>query len=177
VPVLACPADPRVPGPGQAQISKEWIAFTSYLGVSGRDYASLDGVLYRDSRVSLNDVSDGTSNTLILGERPPSANLQYGWWYAGIGQAWTGSADLILGVREQNLLAVTQGSPCGPGAYPYSEGSFNDPCAMFHFWSPHGGGANFAFADGSVRFLSYAAAALMPAIASRAGGEAVSQAD
>jgi prepilin-type processing-associated H-X9-DG protein/prepilin-type N-terminal cleavage/methylation domain-containing protein len=46
-------------------------------------------------------------------------------------------------------------------------------CDMFHFWSLHTGGANFAFADGSVRFLNYSAAPLMPALASRAGGETV----
>jgi prepilin-type processing-associated H-X9-DG protein len=42
---------------------------------------------------------------------------------------------------------------------------------MFHFWSPHPGGANFVLADGSVRFVSYSADPLMPALASRAGGE------
>lgn len=45
---------------------------------------------------------------------------------------------------------------------------------MFHFWSLHSGGANFAFADGSVRFLRYSAEPIMPALATRAGGEAVS---
>jgi prepilin-type processing-associated H-X9-DG protein len=44
---------------------------------------------------------------------------------------------------------------------------------MFHFWSPHPGGANFAIADGSVRFIAYTANDIMPALASRAGGEAV----
>ena len=136
-----------------------------------------DGVLYQDSRIRLGDIADGTSNTLMLGERPASADLQFGWWYAGVGQAGTGSADLVLGVREQNLQPISGGSPCGPGAYPFSQGGFNDPCAMFHFWSPHPGGANFAFADGSVRFLSYAADPLMPALASRAGGESASPPD
>jgi prepilin-type processing-associated H-X9-DG protein len=44
---------------------------------------------------------------------------------------------------------------------------------MFHFWSPNPGGANFAFCDGSVRFLAYSADPIMPALASRAGGEPV----
>jgi prepilin-type processing-associated H-X9-DG protein len=44
---------------------------------------------------------------------------------------------------------------------------------MFHFWSLHPGGANFALCDGSVRFLAYSADNVMPALASRAGGEAV----
>ena len=46
-------------------------------------------------------------------------------------------------------------------------------CDMFHFWSLHTGGAHFLFADGSVHFLNYGAAPLLPALASRAGGEAV----
>ena len=66
------------------------------------------------------------------------------------------------------------GSPCGPGRYPFAPASgLDDPCGMFHFWSPHPGGANFVFADGSVRFLAYSADPVMPALASRAGGEAI----
>ena len=44
---------------------------------------------------------------------------------------------------------------------------------MFVHWSPHSGGAHFLFADGSVHFLNYSAAPLLPALASRAGGEVV----
>ena len=51
---------------------------------------------------------------------------------------------------------------------------FDDQCGMFHFWSPHAGGANFALADGSVRFIRYEANDIMPALATRAGGEIVS---
>lgn len=115
----------------------------------------------------------GTSNTLMLGERPPSSDLQFGWWYVGVGQQLTGSADLILVVREANLQPVTSGSKCGPGNYPFMASRFDDPRGMFHFWSLHPGGAHFALADGSVRLLSHSANAIMPALASRAGDEPV----
>ena len=44
-------------------------------------------------------------------------------------------------------------------------------CTMFQYWSLHGGGADFAFADGSVHFLSYSAVEILPALATRSGGE------
>jgi prepilin-type processing-associated H-X9-DG protein len=174
VPALICPSDDRVTAPQVSARTRRLVAFTSYLGVAGLNPTAKDGVLFQDSRVSLTDVTDGTSNTLLLGERPPSADFQFGWWYAGIGQRFTGSGDMVLGVREPNLQPIVSGSKCGPGNYPFrpAEG-FNDPCGMFHFWSPHPGGANFALCDGSVRFLAYAANPVMPALASRAGGEAV----
>ena len=176
VPIYVCPSDTRATSPQFAPRSKFYVAFTSYLGVSGKDYSTRDGMLFQNSRTRLLDATDGTSNTLLLGERPPSADFQFGWWYAGIGQQFTGSGDMILGVREANLQPVTVGS-CPPGNYPFMVGSFNNQCDMFHFWSPHPGGANFALADGSVRLLTYGANAIMPALASRAGGEVVTLPD
>jgi prepilin-type processing-associated H-X9-DG protein len=44
---------------------------------------------------------------------------------------------------------------------------------VFHYWSLHPGGAHFAMCDGSVHFLSYSADKILPALATRAGGEAV----
>ena len=133
-----------------------------------------DGMLYRNSRTRIADATDGASNTLLLGERPPSADYQFGWWYAGGGQPRLGTADMTLSVREPNLQPITAGSLCGPGRYPFMPAKgFDDQCGMFHFWSPHPGGANFAFADGSVRFLHYSADPIMPALATRAGGESV----
>jgi len=179
VPAFLCPSDGRIGTPQIAQRSKALVAFTSYLGVSGKDsIAARDGVLYQGSRTTFADIADGASNTLLLGERPPSADFQFGWWYAGIGQRLTGSADIVLGVREPNLQPIMSGSKCGPGNYPFMPATgLDDPCGMFHFWSPHPGGANFAFADGSVRFVRYSADPLMPALSSRAGGEAASPPD
>ena len=49
-----------------------------------------------------------------------------------------------------------------------------NPCDQFHFWSLHPGGANFLFGDGSVHFLAYSAAgSILPALATRGGGEVV----
>ena len=182
--ILTCPTDGRIGDPQVAPRDRITVAFTSYLGVAGRDSVSeRGGMLFQDSATRLLDATDGTSNTLLVGERPPSHDFQFGWWYAGTGQRspttgqFTGSADLVLGVREPNLQPVTAGS-CGPGNYPFVPArGFNDPCGMFHFWSPHPGGANFLFADGSVRFLSYGADSVMPALATRAGGEAVTLPD
>lgn len=170
VPAFICPADSRLRTPQFAQQDRFYVAFTSYLGVEGLDATKLNGVLYCDSSTRLAEITDGTSNTLFAGERPPSPDFQYGWWYAGAGQQFTGSLDMVLGVREQNLLPVVAGS-CPPGRYTFGPGRVGNPCDVFHFWSLHSGGANFLLCDGSVRFLRYAAEPILPALASRAGGE------
>src|SRR5262249_7070228 len=94
IPVFTCPADRRTLSAGRMA------AFTAYLGLEGLDQYSRDGVLFLDSHVSLADITDGTSQTLMAGERPPSADEMLGWWYAGAGQAKDGSGDMVLGVRE-----------------------------------------------------------------------------
>ncbi|MBM4073600.1 MAG: DUF1559 domain-containing protein [Planctomycetes bacterium] len=167
---FVCPAEGRAFYPQLAKKENILVAFTCYLGVSGKDLHSQDGVLFRDSRIRLTDITDGTSKTLLAGERPPSADFQFGWWYAGAGQGYTGSCDMLLGVEEQNALPIKAGS-CGPGTYKYSPGRTENQCDMFHFWSLHPGGGHFLFADGSVHFLGYAAAPILPALASRGGGE------
>jgi prepilin-type N-terminal cleavage/methylation domain-containing protein/prepilin-type processing-associated H-X9-DG protein len=169
--VFACPADGRTP---QAQATHDGLraALTSYVGVLGTSYDRNDGVLFLDSRVRLGDVTDGTSTTLAAGERPPSADCWYGWWYAGYGQVGTGSGDMLLGVQERNI-GGTYVSGCPAGPYQFGPGRLGEQCDLFHFWSLHPGGAHFLFADGSARFLSYSAAPLMPALATRSGQEVV----
>jgi prepilin-type N-terminal cleavage/methylation domain-containing protein/prepilin-type processing-associated H-X9-DG protein len=169
--VFACPADSRALGIQSTHKGRR-PALTSYVGILGTAYDHSDGVLSLDSRVRLTDISDGTSSTAVVGERPPSADFWYGWWYAGYGQAGTGSADMLLGVRERNV-GGSYVSACPPGPYHFGPGHFTEQCDLFHFWSPHTGGAHFLFADGSVRFLGHGSDSILPALATRAGGEPV----
>jgi len=181
--LYSCPSDPRmfVPAPmvevdwlvggATVQFLRVQVGLTSYLGVSGTDLSARDGVFYVGSHVRFTDITDGTSQTLLVGERPPSADLQYGWWYAGQGQWLTGSADMVLGAREIN---VVRPDVCPPGPYAFGPDTLTNPCAMFHFWSMHSSGANFLLADGSVHFLAYARSDVLPALATRAGREVVS---
>jgi prepilin-type processing-associated H-X9-DG protein len=49
-----------------------------------------------------------------------------------------------------------------------------DPCSWNQLWSMHPGGANFAFADGSVQFLSYSLAnPVVLALSTISGNESV----
>jgi prepilin-type N-terminal cleavage/methylation domain-containing protein/prepilin-type processing-associated H-X9-DG protein len=165
--VFGCPADTRVQSVWEY---KQWkVALSSYLGVEGINLTSKDGMLYLNSSVRTADVTDGLSNTLLVGERPPSTDFRFGWWYAGFGQSGTGSCDMVLGVRELNRAYAN----CPSGPYDFADGTLGNVCDAFHYWSPHGGGANFLFADASARFLSYASEPVMPALATRAGGEVV----
>jgi prepilin-type processing-associated H-X9-DG protein/prepilin-type N-terminal cleavage/methylation domain-containing protein len=172
VPAFYCPADPR-PQLGSPADTQLVVAFTSYMGVIGTDKLAPGGTLFLRSSVKLTDIRDGTSGTLLIGERPPPPSLLYGWWYGGIGHDGEGSAEVLLGVRELNHSPLGLGG-CPYGPYSFRPGDFQDNCSRFHFWSPHPGGAHFAFADGSVRFLRYSADDILPALATRAGGEAVS---
>lgn len=174
--LFVCPSDGRADQAQLAQREQIRVAFTSYLGVEGKNLLTNDGVLFVDSHIYPADITDGTSQTLLAGERPPSTDFQFGWWYAGTGQQFTGSADMVLGVEEINVLPYTL-APCPKGAYTYGPGKVSNQCDMFHFWSMHSGGANFAFCDGSTHFLSYSAASVLPALASRAGGEVVALPD
>jgi prepilin-type N-terminal cleavage/methylation domain-containing protein/prepilin-type processing-associated H-X9-DG protein len=166
-----CPAIPgaQVTVPPDTQLV---IAFTSYMGANGTDRFAGNGALFFRSAVRLTDVSDGTSSTLLIGERPPPPNGLYGWWYGGIGDDGRGNVEVILGAGELNASPLGSGG-CPFGPYAFRSGDFRDDCARFHYWSAHPGGANFAFVDGGVRFLAYSVADILPALATRAGGEVV----
>ena len=118
------------------------------------------GVIYPNSRVAIADVSDGTSATLMIGER--SRNLADAAWPGSFGsrtepaplctkagwpiQSCVGLMFLLMG-RTGPSSDIISGSIPG-GNTP------NHPAAGADgFWSRHPGGCNFLFCDGSVRFV------------------------
>lgn len=182
-PTFVCPSDFR--GGAKWTDGTDESALTSYLGVTGRNQfreaSGQDGILFVNSGVKMGHITDGTSNTLMVGERPPSSRLEYGWQWAGSGDSpYFGACDVVLGVHERAEL---------PTATPdfFRPGAVQDPtdAHRYHFWSLHPGGANWAICDGSVKFISYSSGGpqavgttttpakptVVEAMSTRAGGE------
>jgi prepilin-type N-terminal cleavage/methylation domain-containing protein/prepilin-type processing-associated H-X9-DG protein len=170
VKTYCCPADPRgeMIGTGLTDLNKKVdVAFTGYLGVNGTTapkysggklLAGADGMLYHKSRVRVSDVTDGTTNTLMVGERPPSSELNFGWWFGSDGRDEEGTGEGSLGAIEQDYFDKVLKKPpynCTVAKLGLQPGTITDTCDQAHFWSLHSNGANFLLADGSVRFVKY----------------------
>lgn len=169
-----CPADPKSGTVGPNASFGIEVAFSNYLGVSGINRTTRDGVLFVESQIRMADILDGTSNTLMIGERPPSVDRDFGNWYTTF---WFKDAahDLVSGVMEFNPPWYREFLPglCPTNvAYPFqAPKNFDEPCAYLHYWSYHPSGANFLFADGSVKLFPYSSALMLPGISTRNGGE------
>ena len=121
------------------------VATSNYVGVHGTRWSHADnwvlngtdpfGVFWPASRVGIRDITDGTSNTFMVGERNWD-NLSAIW----VGtRNYTGNGD--VGLRQ--VVGITNWKINLPGT--------NAPRA---FHSNHVGGAHFVFADGRVQFIS-----------------------
>jgi len=141
----------------------------SYLGVAGdtegptpSGYISWgcngiydgNGVFYNISSTRLSDVVDGTSTTLLVGERGIPRDLGWGWMICG-------------GTECEHYISAERG--LSPGANLPTNGD-----TVPRFWSWHPGGSQFALTDGSVQFLIYDMDyATYLAMATRSGGEVI----
>jgi prepilin-type N-terminal cleavage/methylation domain-containing protein/prepilin-type processing-associated H-X9-DG protein len=158
VTLYLCPSDPTppaafsVPDPFGSPIASA--APSSYAACCGGDEsdttgASGLGIFYRNSRTRLLEVSDGTSNTLLVGDR-----------------AWSNANGVWAGAISGGVILRGRLNPC-PGSvsasYPaatlvlahshLNNATTDTDAGLDDFSSRHIGGSNFVFADGSVHFI------------------------
>jgi prepilin-type processing-associated H-X9-DG protein len=143
-------------------------AVTTY-GCGGVNGSRQNGVLLHSNNndntwcSSIQSISDGTSNTIAVGEATTSTNVtltntntnQFPVWAGGNNGGCNGLTTIV------SCLRVVDGT-----SYPLggtADASFN---------SKHTGGGNFVLADGSVRFINVnISATTYSALGSRNGGE------
>jgi prepilin-type N-terminal cleavage/methylation domain-containing protein/prepilin-type processing-associated H-X9-DG protein len=194
VPILLCPSDP-LPSPVhhlQVDAPYDWMngvyGLGSYGGNAGvRSFGnpdvpqSEDGVFFKKSRVRMAMITDGASHTLLFGERSHedpeydrlAAELDASMGPLAAWGAWC-SASHEFGSQADVLLGSI-----APINYSVKPESGMDPWDMIDarlsaFGSGHSGGANFAFADGSAKFVAEdIPLAKLQALSTRAGDEAV----
>lgn len=113
---------------------KNYTGLTDYCGISGSSHKAKwdigrNGILFpldpSEKPVAMASITDGTSNTIAIAEAIAVGEDNYGFW------------------------------ACGANCLGHDEGSINNRFgSLDEIASLHRGGANAAFADGSVRFLS-----------------------
>jgi prepilin-type N-terminal cleavage/methylation domain-containing protein/prepilin-type processing-associated H-X9-DG protein len=156
LPLFLCPSD--LPPQGAFTLTDATFnpvapaAPSSYAATVGDDSSECDaatgnGVFYRNSHTRITDITDGASNTVMIGDR-----------------AWVQTQGIWAGAPSG---AVTRGGPLNP--WPNATASAPMLILAHNNWinirtdadgglddfsSNHANGANLVFADGSVHFLT-----------------------
>ena len=178
VKIYLCPSDnlPKKVINWPPNTTNFFFGMNSYMGNHGTrswhtSVLKTDGVLFINSFVTTQNITDGLSNTFLIGERyhkDPSYTALTdlgGWCWANFsaGQDYLGSTTAPV-----NFL-LPPGTAIGAPA-------FNEDPRINAFGSGHAQGANFCFSDGSVRFVtatSNASLSNYQALSTRAGNEPV----
>ena len=132
----------QCPSSGDVSNTKDFAA-TSYVGCHNGKEAPIDaendGILFLNSRLRFSDITDGTTQTILLGE-VLNQGSELGW-ASGTSSSLRNTEAFELPPNRSVSAIVSPKVALGS----LSVGGFG---------SYHTGGASFAFADGSVQFLS-----------------------
>lgn len=120
-----------------------------------------NGVIYPSSSTRFREITDGTSTTLLLGEFSWDCPRGTRVWIVGSLAPSVPGGHKQSGYGGRNVVV------------PINSADSNTPLNDLAFGSLHTGGAHFAFADGSSRFLSenISLEEVFKPVASRAVGE------
>jgi prepilin-type processing-associated H-X9-DG protein len=123
------------------------------------------GLLFRNSRIRVSDILDGTSHTLAVGER--GAFFSQAPW---VGAMTGGTIRTTPGAPVHG--SVMELSPCMVLARVGNKPLHDPFCEPYDFFSPHASVMHFAFADGSVHPIrATVSVPVLQALATRAGDD------
>jgi len=166
--VFLCPSDQPI-GTFTTRTVPVTIAHANYVAVFGTNEiepnpGAGNGTFYRNSRTRIADITDGLSNTFIIGER--SSDIALATWTGAIPGAEVPLQRDPTELEGHYLLVLGRGDhePNSPSAH------------IDDFYSRHPQGLNCLFADGSVHSINNSVnPAVWAAIQTRSGGEVVGE--
>jgi prepilin-type N-terminal cleavage/methylation domain-containing protein/prepilin-type processing-associated H-X9-DG protein len=133
-----------------------------------------NGVFFRNSRVGLRDITDGSSLTMMAGER--SRTISDATWVGVVPSAsfCTNPPRDHEECRPSYAMVLAHTGPTPLGGHTWVVVPNSPSAGVDNFWSLHPGGCNFVFSDGSVRFLKETIdARVFSSLSTRAGGEVI----
>ena len=159
--IYRCPSDPAPDlNSFRMDLGTRQLALSNYRAICGTDNApggifraneDRNGVLWQNSKVTFTAITDGTSNTVVVGEcifidlrdGTPSGGRKWAAIWAGMtGYYCSPDSSIGCGIRISDVMwHLDENTAKLNGTAPQA------------FGSRHTGGAMFGFADGSIRFF------------------------